>query len=274
MQALQADQTTISGETSELSTLGGLFNSLQTALQGISSGTGSSALQATVGDSSIVTANVTGSALPGTLYGRCSRSRVLLPAPRAAPPGVTDPTTQSISPASSFTLTVGTSNYTITPATNSLNALASAINSSGAAGPGRGRSIWDRRSRPSYQLALQSTALGRRRAAIERRHEQSIDQFDHRNRWVVYGQRTAARRHYNRFFDGHGRARSERDSGSGGHHHRDRYFQPQFGFERAFCVRHRLQCSLHRTAEERWPERRHAGRRQRGARHATGADRR
>jgi hypothetical protein len=37
MQALQADQTTISGETSELSTLGGLFNSLQTSLQAITS---------------------------------------------------------------------------------------------------------------------------------------------------------------------------------------------------------------------------------------------
>ena len=66
MQALQADQSTISGKTSELSTLGGLFNSLQTALQAISSGTGSSALQATVGDQSVLSASVTGSALPGT----------------------------------------------------------------------------------------------------------------------------------------------------------------------------------------------------------------
>src|SRR6202050_5100419 len=66
MQALQADQSTISGETSELSTLGGLFNSLQTSLQSISSATGTSALQATVGDQTIVSANVTGSALPGT----------------------------------------------------------------------------------------------------------------------------------------------------------------------------------------------------------------
>ena len=33
MQALQQDQSTISGETSELSTLSGLFNSLQTSLR-------------------------------------------------------------------------------------------------------------------------------------------------------------------------------------------------------------------------------------------------
>src|ERR1700735_4652631 len=66
MQALQADQTTISGQTTELSNLGGLFNSLQTSLQAIGSGTGNSALQAAVGDQSVVTASVTGSALPGT----------------------------------------------------------------------------------------------------------------------------------------------------------------------------------------------------------------
>src|ERR1700677_524158 len=50
MQALQADQSSISGETSELSTLGGLFNSLQTSLQAITTGTGSNALQATTSD--------------------------------------------------------------------------------------------------------------------------------------------------------------------------------------------------------------------------------
>src|SRR6202167_3438604 len=66
MQALQADQSTISGETSELSTLSGLFNTLQTSLQSIGSGTSSSALQATVGDQSVVSASITGSPLPGT----------------------------------------------------------------------------------------------------------------------------------------------------------------------------------------------------------------
>src|ERR1700689_308713 len=65
MQALQADQSTISGETSELSTLGGLFNSLQTSLQAITSGTGSNSLQATSSDQSVATASVTGSALSG-----------------------------------------------------------------------------------------------------------------------------------------------------------------------------------------------------------------
>jgi flagellar hook-associated protein 2 len=158
MQALQADQSTISGQTTELSTLGNLFGSLQTALQAVSGGTGSSALQASVGDSSIVSADITGNALPGTYS-----IDVLVPgstsSAESTATSVTDPTSQSISSASSFTLTVGTSTYTITPATNSLNALASAINSSGAAVQAVVVNLGSPES-PSYQLALQSTALG------------------------------------------------------------------------------------------------------------------
>src|ERR1700677_3174930 len=105
MQALQGDQSTISGETSELSTLGGLFNSLQTSLQAISSGTGSSALQATVGDQSVLSASVTGSALAGTytidVLDPGSPSSAM--SDSATP--VTDPTSQNISSATSFTLT-------------------------------------------------------------------------------------------------------------------------------------------------------------------------
>src|ERR1700722_2531322 len=108
MQALQGDQSTISGETSELSTLGGLFNSLQTSLQAISAGTGSSALQATVGDQSVLSASVTGSALAGTytidVLDPGSPSRAIS---GSAPP-VTDPTSQNIGYATSFPLTVGT----------------------------------------------------------------------------------------------------------------------------------------------------------------------
>ena len=71
MQALQADQSTISGETSELNTLSGLFNSLQTALQAVDSGTGTSALQATVSDQSVATASVTGTPWPEPIRSRC-----------------------------------------------------------------------------------------------------------------------------------------------------------------------------------------------------------
>ncbi len=159
MQALQADQSTISGKTGELGTLGGLFNSLQTSLQAISSGTGSNALQATVGDQSVLSASVTGSALVGTYT-----IDVLAPgSPSSAmsnsATAVTDPTSQNISSSTSFTLTVGTSTYTITPAGQDLNDLATAINSSGAAVQAVVVNLGSPGS-PDYQLSLQSTALG------------------------------------------------------------------------------------------------------------------
>src|SRR5580658_2849173 len=158
MQALQNDQSTISGETTELTSLGNLFTSLQNALQAISSGTGSSALQASVGDSSIVSADITGSALPGT-YSIDVLDPGSTSSAESTATWVTDPTTQSISSSSSFTLTVGSSTYNITPAANSLNDLASAINASGAPVQAVVVNLGSPEA-PSYQLALQSTALG------------------------------------------------------------------------------------------------------------------
>jgi flagellar hook-associated protein 2 len=158
MQSLENDQSTVSGETTELSTLGNLFDSLQTALQSISSGTGSTALQASVSDSSVLSADVTGSTLPGTYTIDVTDPGSTSSAESTAT-GVTDPTSQSISSSSSFTLTVGTSTYTIKPAANSLNDLATAINSSGAPVQAVVVNLGSPES-PSYQLALQSTALG------------------------------------------------------------------------------------------------------------------
>ena len=159
MQALQADQSTISGETSELSTLSGLFNSLQTALQAVDSGTGTSALQATVSDQSVATASVTGNPLAGTYTVQVLEAGSPSSAISDSATTVTDPTTQNISNSATFTLTVGTTNYNITPAGNDLNDLAAAINSSGA--PVQAVVInTGTPEAPSYQLSLQSTALG------------------------------------------------------------------------------------------------------------------
>jgi len=157
MQALQADQSTISGEPSELSTLGGLFNSLQTSLQSISSATGTNALQATVGDQTIVSASVTGSALPGTYTIDVLNAGSASSAMSNSATAVTDPTSQSISTSTSFTLTVGTTNYNISA--SNLNALATAINSSGAPVQAVVINVGSPTA-PNYQLSLQSTALG------------------------------------------------------------------------------------------------------------------
>jgi flagellar hook-associated protein 2 len=157
METLQADQSTISGKTSELSTLGGLFDSLQTSLQGIGSGTGTGSLTATVGNQSVLSASVTGSALPGTYTVQVLNAGSTSSAISNSATAVTDPTTEDISGSSSFTLTVGTSNYNITA--DNLNALAAAINSSGAAVQAVVVNLGSPES-PNYQLSLQSTALG------------------------------------------------------------------------------------------------------------------
>ncbi|MGB6940858.1 MAG: flagellar filament capping protein FliD [Bryobacteraceae bacterium] len=157
MQALEADQSTISGETSELSTLSGLFNTLQTSLQNISSGTGSSAIQATSSDQSVATANVTGSALPGTYTVQVTTAGTSSSAISDSATTVTDPTSQNISTSTNFTLTVGTSTYAVSA--SNLNDLATAINSSGAAVQAVVINVGSPEA-PSYQLSLQSTGLG------------------------------------------------------------------------------------------------------------------
>jgi flagellar hook-associated protein 2 len=159
MQQVQADESTISNESSELSTLSGLFDTLQNSVQSISTGTGTSALQATSSDTSVLTTNITGNALAGTYTIDILNPGSTSSAESDSATPVTDPTSQNISTASSFTLTVGTATYTIKPAANNLNDLASAINSSGAAVQATVINLGTPEA-PNYQLSLVSTALG------------------------------------------------------------------------------------------------------------------
>lgn len=157
MQELQADQSTISGQTSELSTLSGLFNTLQSSIQSLGSAAGNNALTTSVSDNSVVEADLTGSALPGTYA-----LQVLDPGSSSSAisnASVTDPTSENISSSTSFTLTVGGNTYTIQPSAANLNSLASAINASGAPAQAEVINVGSPES-PSYQLVIQSTALG------------------------------------------------------------------------------------------------------------------
>jgi flagellar hook-associated protein 2 len=133
MQLLQADQNQATSQATELGQLNSLFSSVQTSLQSVVSGTSNGALAATSSDTSVAQASLSGSALPGTytvnVLTAGSESSAISSAPQTP---ITDPTTQSISQATSFTLTVGTQTYTVQPSGQNLNALASAINSSGA----------------------------------------------------------------------------------------------------------------------------------------------
>lgn len=160
MQLLQQDQTQVNGETSELSTLGTLFSGLQSSLSAVASGTGNNALAASVSDQSVLTANLTGGALAGTysvdVLNAGSSASAMSVAQQTA---VTDPTSEDISSSSSFTLTVGSSTFTIQPAAQNLDSLASAINASGA--PVQAVIVnLGSPSSPDYRLVLQSATLG------------------------------------------------------------------------------------------------------------------
>jgi flagellar hook-associated protein 2 len=150
--------TTLQNRSAALDSLDGKFAALLTALQGISSATNSTSAQ--VSDASVLSAQSDPSALAGTYA-----IHIVSPgAPTSALsnsslPAVQDPFTQSISAASSFTLTVAGTPVTITPSSNTLSALAEAINSSGADVTATIINLGSP-SAPAYRLSLQSTKLG------------------------------------------------------------------------------------------------------------------
>jgi flagellar hook-associated protein 2 len=154
---LNSNLTTLQNRSTELNTLNGKFQALLTAVQGISSATDSTTAQ--VSNSSVIAAHSDATALPGTYAIHVVSAGAFSSAlSNSSLPAVQDPSTQSITSATSLTLTVGGTPVTITPSANNLNALVEAINSSGAnvtatiinLGPP---------SAPSYRLSLQSTKL-------------------------------------------------------------------------------------------------------------------
>src|SRR5208283_4112416 len=129
---LQSQQQTTNQQITDATTLESTITALNTALQGLSN-SGGNTQSTSLSDSSVLQANASSSALPGTYT-----IQVLDPGSSSSAMSsdglttVTDPTSQSISGSSSYTLTVGSSTYTIQPSGNNLDALAQAINSSGA----------------------------------------------------------------------------------------------------------------------------------------------
>jgi flagellar hook-associated protein 2 len=160
MQLLQSDQTTVGNELGELQNLGSLFSDVQNSIQSLSSGTSSGALAASVSDNSILEANLSSGATAGSytvdVLNAGSAASAISTSPSAQ---VTDPASQDISSSSSFTLTVGGTAYTVQPASQNLNALASAINSSGAPVQAIVVNLGSPTS-PNYQLVIQSSNLG------------------------------------------------------------------------------------------------------------------
>lgn len=155
---LNSQLTTLQSRSAALDTLNGKFSALQTALQGFA--TSATSTSAQVSDSGILAAHSDSTALPGSYA-------IQVVSPGAATtslsntglPAVPNPSSGSITSATSLTLTVDGATFTITPSSNTLNSLAQAINASGANVTATVINLGSPAS-PDYRLSLQSTKLG------------------------------------------------------------------------------------------------------------------
>ena len=158
MQYLQGEQTDIQNKISAEQSLQSKITSLNSALQGLSTSSGS-LLSTSVSDPTVAQATAGAGALAGTYTLDVTTAGSYSTAiSQSGLTTVSDPSSQSISSSSSFTLSVGSTQYTIQPSGNNLNALADAINSSGAGVQATVINVGG--STPDYRLALQNTSYG------------------------------------------------------------------------------------------------------------------
>lgn len=160
MQQLQNEQSLLTSQSTELSTLNTQFSGLQSAINSLNAAS-QNLLTSTVSDQTVLSANVAAGALTGTYSVTVTDPGSASVALSNSATAVTDPSTQNISSASSFTLSLNgvSQEPPITPAANNLNSLAAAIN---AANQGVQATIVNvgGPNTPNYQLSLQSTQLG------------------------------------------------------------------------------------------------------------------
>ena len=159
MQELQNEVNDLQSQQSALATMGAAFNSLQAAVQAISSASTGS-VSASSSDNGVVVASAQSTTLPGTysiqvLDTGSSTTTVS----DAGDTPVTEPGTQNISSSSSYTLTVNGVDTTLSLTDSTLDGLATAINNSGT---GVSATIVNlgSNSSPDYRLAISSKELG------------------------------------------------------------------------------------------------------------------
>jgi flagellar hook-associated protein 2 len=159
LQSLQTSVSTLTSQQSALDTIGADFSALQTAIQALDSSTSGTAT-AQVSDTSALTATATAGALPGTYTIQVddpgSSSTALSDDGLTT---VTDPSSQNISSSSTFTLTLNGVSTNITNSGDSLESLASSINSANAGVQATIVNVGSASS-PDYRLAVTSNELG------------------------------------------------------------------------------------------------------------------
>lgn len=161
---LNTDKTALSGEAAALQSLDTKFQGLQTALSALDSAMGSGSIEATLSSNPAVTTSVSSGALEGTYtievldQGAYTTSLTSDAGPRP----VAYPASQSLSKLASpsFTLTVDGQEFTLSPATNTLQGLADAINAETSANLAASVVNAGTASAPDYRLSLESNVSG------------------------------------------------------------------------------------------------------------------
>jgi flagellar hook-associated protein 2 len=160
IQQLQSETSTLQGQSSELATLSGLFNGVQSSIQQLESAASSGTLAASTSDNTIAQPTVGSGAQAGTYtLSVTSLGAYTNTISQAGSTPVSDPSTQNISPSTSFTLTINGNATTITPTTTTLDGLVSAINSSPGLTVQASIVNLGSSSSPDYRLTLQGTQL-------------------------------------------------------------------------------------------------------------------
>ncbi len=156
IQQLQTQQTTLTGQQTELQTITGSFAAMQAAISSLDTSTGVGAFSATVSNSAIASASISSGVMAGnyslnvTSIG--SQTNTIS---QSGQPAVTDPSVSNIDSSSSYTLSVNGNSYSISDAGGTLNGLAQAINSSSASVQASVVNVGSSSS-PDYRLSVQS----------------------------------------------------------------------------------------------------------------------
>lgn len=159
LKQMQSVRNTLQAQSSALAKLQDAFQALASALDGLERVQGASGYMTAVSNGAVLSA----SAGPGAMLGVWSVEVTSLGAwtstlSKDTLAKVTDPTTENISTASSFTLTVNGEAAVITPSSGSLAALAEAINRAGLDVEASIVNVGGS-SGPDYRLAIRSTKL-------------------------------------------------------------------------------------------------------------------
>lgn len=157
---MRSQRTALNDQSTALSALNTRFASIRSAVNGLEQALGAGSYSVSNSDGAVVKAGLAGGAMEGTysveVLGIGSYTSAMS---RNDLPKVADSSAASISSATSFTLDVGGVEHTLTPAANTLSALAEAVNASGAAAEATLVNIGSSSS-PDYRLSIRSTLLG------------------------------------------------------------------------------------------------------------------